>query len=148
MQTPNSLIQLLRLLNNLLLILPTSLHRPILLYFITKIRRRNPHLHPLTEPELCIIKQLYRQINTLGAEKHNERIAFENALLVGVELYARFSTVDFFRNDAAAREDGAEFVGSRGGGKGDYVDGGVLALAGFGGGFGFFGLGAAACVLR
>ncbi len=133
----NSLIQLLRLFDNLPLILPPRLRRPILLNLITKIRRRDPHLGSLPQPELRIIKQLHRQIHTFCPEKHNERIAFKVAGVVGVEFYPRFAAINFFGYDAAAREDGLEFGSGGGKGKGGYVDGGVFALTGLGSGFGF-----------
>ena len=159
------LIQLLRLLDNLLPIAttagPSLLRTPTLVLaptlalhlLITKLRRRNPHpprpRPSLSQSQLALIQHLHRQRHALGPEIHHQRIALEGPVLVRVEFDAGFARVDLFGDDAAAGEDAGDFVGGGGGEEWEvgYVDGGVFALAGFFVGFGFFGGGGVGCVL-
>lgn len=88
------------------------------------------------------------EIDALGAEIEDQGVAFEVAIVVRVELDARFASVDFFGDDAAAGEDVGDFLDGDVEGEVGYVDGRVLALAGLGGGFRLFGgIGSTACFL-
>lgn len=94
----------------------------------------------MPRPEIRIIEHLDRQIDALGAKIQDQGIAFEVSGVVGVELDTRFASVDFLGNDTAAGEDVGDFLDRGVEGKVGDVDGGVFALAGFGGGgFGFLG---------
>ena len=80
-----------------------------------------------------------RQIHTLGTKIQDKCIAFEITMLVGVELDTWLPAVDLFGNDAAAGEDGLDFLFVSVEGEVGNVDGCIFAFAGFGGGFRFFG---------
>ncbi len=96
------LIQLLRFLDDFLLVFHVTLRRRVFLSFITKICRCDLHFLAITKPELRIIQQLYRQIHALGSKIEDEGVSFEFPVVVGVQLDARLTAIDLFGNDTTA----------------------------------------------
>ena len=79
------------------------------------------------------------ELNAFGTKVQDQSVAFEVAVVVGVELDARFSSVNLFGYDTTAGEDIVDLFDGGVGWKIGYVDGCVLALAGFRRWFGFLG---------
>ena len=145
------LIQLLRLLDNLLLILPRALGRRLFLRLVAKIRSNNLHLAAWSrfpESKVRVVEHLDGKIDALGSEVENQSVAFEFPLVVSVQFDARFAAVDFFGDDAAFGEDGMDLVDVDIEGEIGDVESCVLALAWFQCGFGFLGDEAAAYFLQ
>ena len=126
------LIELLCLLDNLLLILPAALGWRILLGLIAKVCCHNLHLSTwrrFSKSKVCIVKHLNGQVYTLGAEVHNQGIAFEVFLVVCVELDTGFASIDLFCDNTTLGKDGLDFLDIRIGGKVGDVNSRVLAFA-------------------
>ena len=129
------LVQLLRLLHNLLLVLHIAFGWCVLLRLVTEIRCDYLHLPSMRrfpESEVCIVKHLNRKIYTLGTEVHDECIPLEVALIIGVELYTRLASINLLSNDATARKNPVDLLLINVRRKVCNIDSRVLALAGFG----------------
>ena len=65
------LVELLRFLDDFLLVLAPAFGRGVFLRFIAEIRRGHFHLPSrsrLTKPEVCVVEHLNRQVDALGTE--------------------------------------------------------------------------------
>lgn len=83
-----------------------------------------------TESKVGVVEHLNGQTDTLSPEVDNQRITLELSILVCVQLNARLSTIDFFRNDAAFRKQCVDLLDSRIFREGRHINRSVFALGG------------------
>lgn len=124
-------IQLLCPAHNLFLIPHTSLRRRLLLTLEREIRMLHPH-RPLRtrypDPKVRIIQHLYREVDRLRSEVHNESFTLKLAALISVHLNARSAAIDLLSNNTTLGEDITDFIELSIQRNRSHIDGGIDAL--------------------